>query len=388
MPSKEPFYNLEKIGGILLFSSAMLAIIIANSDLNAWYQSILSTQASITIGTFELKKPLTLWVNDGLMAIYFLLVGLEIKREALRGILSDKTSIIVPAVTALSGLIVPAIIYCLLNGHNPLFLRGWAIPTATDIAFTLGILALLGNRIPVSLKILLTAIAIFDDIAAIVIIALFYTSKLSYISLVFALIFTLVLIGLNRINCQRLSVYVFFGLCLWVTVLKSGVHATLAGIILAFTIPDNLKDNSPLTRSEQGLHPWCVFLVLPLFAFVNSGVSFSDIGYPMFVHPVMAGVILGLFLGKQIGIFLPLYYFVRFKNYLTYDSISRSHIYGLALLCGVGFTMSLFIGSLAFKGENLYLLEKVKLGVVTASLLSGVLGYITLRLSAQSDAKK
>lgn len=382
------FNNLEKTGGILLFSAAILAILISNSPLYGLYHAVLTTPASIKIGVFELSKPLYVCINDGLMTIYFLLVGLEIKREILRGTLCDTTSIIVPAIAAFCGLILPAFIYYCFNYDNSTYIKGWAIPSATDIAFTLGVLALLGKRVPLSLKLLLASIAIFDDIAAIVIIAIFYTSTLSYASLILSLIFTLSLIVLNRFHCTRLSLYLVIGACLWFTVLKSGVHATLAGIIIAFTIPDKEKGNSPLTRLEKSLLPWCAFIVLPLFAFANSGLNFSYTGFATFTHPVVAGTALGLLIGKQIGIFIPLFYFVKYKHYLAYANITLTHIYGLALLCGVGFTMSLFIGSLAFKGPSANLLPMVKLGVVSGSLISGILGYLVLRRAIKPKPKK
>lgn len=309
------FYNLETIGGILLFIAAVIAIIIANSPFRVGYEYFLSINGSVSVGNLSITKPLLLWINDGLMAIYFLLIGLEIKREVNRGILSDKTNLLVPALTALAGLIFPALIFIFFNAHHPVYLKGWAIPTATDIAFTLGIVSLLGSRVPFSLKILLTAIAIFDDIAAIVIIALFYTEQLSLLSLSLALVFTLILIGLNYFKCRRISVFMLFGVALWIAVLKSGVHATLAGIVIAMTIPDEGKE-SMLARLEDGLHHWVVFLILPLFAFANAGVSFVGLDASMFTHPVVLGIGLGLFLGKQLGIFLSLGYFVQFKNFL------------------------------------------------------------------------
>ncbi|MDI9817613.1 MULTISPECIES: Na+/H+ antiporter NhaA [unclassified Legionella] len=383
MSKSDSFYNLETIGGILLFIAAVIAIGVANSPYRFFYDHLLQMGVSVQIGDFLINKPMVLWINDGLMAVYFMLIGLEIKREIKRGILSNRTNIIVPAITALSGLIFPALIFTLFNFHNPAYLRGWAIPTATDIAFTLGIISILGSRIPISLKILLTAIAIFDDIAAIVIIAIFYTKKLSILSLSSALIFTLILIGLNYFKCRRLSLFIVVGVGLWVAVLKSGVHATLAGIVIAMTIPDD-EEESMLTRLEESLHPWVIFLILPVFAFANAGVSFIDIDLPMLAHPIVMGTALGLFLGKQIGIFLPLSYFVKFRHLLRTDNINLGQIYGIALICGVGFTMSLFIGSLAFP---LNLIPLVKIGVVIGSFISGLAGFLVLKKASSPNTE-
>lgn len=381
MNKSDSFYNLETIGGILLFIATVLAIITANSPYRVGYEYFLSINGSVSVGNMSITKPLLLWINDGLMAIYFLLIGLEIKREVNRGILSDKTNLLVPALTALAGLLFPALIFIFFNAHHPVYLKGWAIPTATDIAFTLGIVSLLGSRVPFSLKILLTAIAIFDDIAAIVIIALFYTEQLSLLSLSLALVFTLILIGLNYFKCHRISVFMLFGVALWIAVLKSGVHATLAGIVIAMTIPDEGKE-SMLTRLEDGLHHWVVFLILPLFAFANAGVSFVGLDASMLTHPVVLGIGLGLFLGKQLGIFLSLGYFVQFKKFLKADKVNLAQVYGIALICGVGFTMSLFIGSLAYQNYDLSLMPMVKIGVVFGSFIAGLTGFLVLKMTS------
>ncbi|STX29965.1 sodium-proton antiporter [Legionella beliardensis] len=383
MSQSKSFYNLETLGGILLFIAAVIAILIANSPLQSIYEHVLQVKGTVSIGTFFIKKPMLLWINDGLMAIYFMLIGLEIKREIRRGVLSDKRNLIVPVITALSGLLLPAAIFAYFNAHNPIFLNGWAIPTATDIAFTLGIVSLLGSRVPLSLKILLTAIAIFDDIAAIVIIAIFYTKKLSLLSLSFALFFTLILVSLNYFKNRRISLFMVVGVALWIAVLKSGVHATLAGIIIAMTIPDDGK-RSMLTRLENSLHPWIVFLILPLFAFANAGISFIGLDRSMFMHPIVLGIALGLFVGKQIGIFLSLGYFVKFKKLLKKDNINLRQVYGIALICGVGFTMSLFIGSLAYLNTDLDLMPMVKIGVVLGSLMAGSIGFIVLKSTKPS----
>ncbi len=378
MKKSDSFYNLETLGGTLLFIAAVLAIIVANSPYRISYEHFLSISGNVSVGNLSLKKPLLLWINDGLMAVYFLLIGLEIKREINRGILSNKTNLLVPALTALSGLLFPALIFVFFNIHNPVYLKGWAIPTATDIAFTLGIVSLLGSRVPFSLKILLTAIAIFDDIAAIVIIALFYTKNLSLLSLSLAFLFTLILIGLNYFKCRHISVFMLFGVFLWIAVLKSGVHATLAGIVIAMTIPDEGKE-SMLNRLEDGLHYWVVFLILPLFAFANAGVTFIGLDLSMFTHPIVLGVGLGLFLGKQCGIFISLGYFVKFKQILKADKVSLTQVYGIALICGVGFTMSLFIGTLAYQNNDSSLMPMVKIGVVLGSFISGLTGFLMLK---------
>lgn len=379
MSKKNSFYNVEIIGGILLFFTALLGMLIANSPLRLSYEHFLELDVVVSVGNLILKKPLILWINDGLMAIYFLLIGLEIKREAKRGLLSSKSALMVPAITAMGGLIIPALIFLLFNFNHPEYLKGWAIPTATDIAFTLSIVSLLGSRFPLSLKILLTAVAIFDDIAAIAIIALFYTQKLSVFSFAMASVFTLMLIGLNIFKCRRISLYMLLGVGLWVAVLKSGVHATLAGIVLAMTIPDEGSKKSMLTRLEKGLHYWVVFLILPLFAFANAGVNFIGIDTSMLYHPIVLGIALGLFIGKQLGIFLPLAYFVKFRRLFKSDNINLRHIYGFACICGVGFTMSLFIGSLAYVNATVNLMPMVKIGVVFGSLVAGVTGFFILR---------
>lgn len=380
----DSFYNLETLGGILLFFAAVLAIIVANSPYRVTYYHLLQIKGVLGIGSLFIQKPVLLWINDGLMAIYFLLIGLEIKREIKRGVLSNKKNLFVPVITALCGLLVPALIFIGFNVHNTEYLQGWAIPTATDIAFTLGIVSLLGSRVPLSLKILLTAIAIFDDIAAIVIIAIFYTKKLSLLSLSLALLMSLILVGLNYFKCRRVSVFMVTGFVLWVAVLKSGVHATLAGIVIAMTIPDGEK-KSMLTRLEESLHPWVVFIILPVFAFANAGVTFIGLDTSMFIHPIVLGIALGLFIGKQVGIFLSLGYFVHFKQLLKSDNVTLRQVYGIALICGVGFTMSLFIGSLAYQHSTLDLMPLIKIGVVLGSLTAGLAGFFVLKKTSHNN---
>ncbi|WP_440994330.1 Na+/H+ antiporter NhaA [Cysteiniphilum litorale] len=374
--SKERKLSIEVIGGIILFTAAVAAIVVNNSWLSPYYHMLETVYAGVSIGNFALQKNLVHWINDGFMALYFLLVGLEIKREFVGGTLSSKSNIIIPAIVALFGLLVPALIYFLINQHNPNYIDGWAIPTATDIAFTLGILALLGSRIPTSLKILVTTIAIFDDIAAIMIIAVFYTSNLSLISLFAALICIVVLICMNRLGVRKLAPFMIVGVIMWLCVLQSGVHATLAGVALALTIPHTEK-NSPLLKLEHSLNPWIIFMVLPLFAFANAGISFSGMNLSHLVHPVSLGIILGLFLGKQIGIFISLYLFSKTKYFTIGRQLSMGQLYGIGLVCGIGFTMSLFIGTLAFATPEL--MNMVKVGVLGGSLISGFAGYLVLR---------
>lgn len=385
MAKSDSFYNLETLGGILLFIAAVLAVLVANSPCRFTYDHFLHIKAALGVGPLYIQKPLLLWINDGLMVLYFLLIGLEIKREIKRGVLSNKKNVFVPVITAFCGLIVPALIFIGFNAHNPVYLQGWAIPTATDIAFTLGIVSLLGSRVPLSLKILLTAIAIFDDIAAIVIIAFFYTKKLSLLSLSLALLMSLILIGLNYFKCRRVSVFMVVGFVLWVAVLKSGVHATLAGIVIAMTIPDGEK-KSMLTLLEEGLHPWVVFIILPVFAFANAGVTFIGLDTSMFLHPIVLGIALGLFVGKQVGIFLSLGYFVHFKQLLKGDNVTLRQVYGIALICGVGFTMSLFIGSLAYQHRDLDLMLLVKIGVGLGSLIAGLTGFLVLKKAPHNNS--
>ncbi|WP_440615810.1 Na+/H+ antiporter NhaA [Cysteiniphilum sp. 6C5] len=374
--SKERKLSIEVIGGIILFTAAVAAIVVNNSWLSPYYHMLETVYAGVSIGDFALQKNLTHWINDGFMALYFLLVGLEIKREFVGGTLSSKSNIIIPAIVAFFGLLVPALIYFLINQHNPNYIDGWAIPTATDIAFTLGILALLGSRIPTSLKILVTTIAIFDDIAAIAIIAAFYTSNLSLISLFAALICIVILICMNRLGVRKLAPFMIVGVIMWLCVLQSGVHATLAGVALAMTIPHTEK-NSPLLKLEHGLNPWIIFMVLPLFAFANAGISFSGMSLSHLFHPVALGIILGLFLGKQIGIFISLYLFSKTKYFTIGRQLSTPQLYGISLVCGIGFTMSLFIGTLAFSTPDL--MNMVKVGVLGGSLISGFAGYLVLR---------
>jgi len=376
------FIKLESSGGVFLFVAAVLALVIANSPLYHYYLELFQLPFSVELGVLKLSKPFLLWINDGLMTIFFLLVGLEIKRELLEGELNSLAKASLPALAALGGMVVPACIYLFFNWGDSVALRGWAIPTATDIAFSLGILSLLGSRIPVSLKIYLTALAIFDDIGAIIIIAIFYTKKISLVLLGIAALLIIVLWILNRAKVVRYAPYFLVGTILWVCVLKSGVHATLAGIVLAFAIPIRDRNNqevSPLRDLEHKLHPWVAFGVLPLFAFANAGVSFKGVSVSELLGPIPLGIAMGLFVGKQIGIWSATMLGIKAGVVQMPKAANGLSIYGISLIAGVGFTMSLFIGGLAFGGMGVSYAAHLRLGVIVGSLLSGLLGYLILR---------
>lgn len=378
------FLRLESAGGILLMLAALLAMLLANSPLAPLYGLLLDTPVEVRVGALHLAKPLLLWINDGLMAVFFFLVGLELKREVIEGELSDRRNVMLPAVGALGGMLVPALVYYQLNAGDPVALKGWAIPTATDIAFALGILALLGSRVPVSLKVFLTSLAIFDDIGAILIIAVFYTSNISLLALGVVLLCLPVLMRLNRLGVGRRGLYLLVGLVMWVSMLKSGVHATLAGIILALFIPmRSAKDPSysPLKALEHDLHAAVAFVILPVFAFANAGIDLGGVNADYILHGVPLGVALGLFLGKQVGVFGFCWLAIRLGWAQRPSGVSWLGLYGTAALCGVGFTMSLFIGSLAFEETGVNLLFDERLGIILGSLASGGLGYLLLNLS-------
>jgi NhaA family Na+:H+ antiporter len=370
------FFRNEASGGLVLITAAALALLVANTPLSGLYFGALHAP----LGGMDVHH----WVNDGLMALFFLLVGLEIKREWVDGELSSWRRRVLPGVGALGGMAVPALIYVVIQQGDPATLRGWAIPAATDIAFALGILSLLGRRVPVSLKIFLTALAILDDLGAVLIIALFYTASLEAWALAGAAVALAGLIAMNRLKVTALTPYLIVGLALWWLVLQSGVHATLAGVALALTIPIRPSPaapddaTSPLHRLEHGLIPWVAFLVLPVFGFANAGVSFAGMGLGDLLAPIPLGVAAGLFLGKQIGIFGFVWLAVRLGIAERPAKASWAQIYGVALLCGIGFTMSLFIGLLAFADPALQ--DATKLGVLAGSGLSAALGYLVLRI--------
>ncbi|MBB71536.1 MAG: Na+/H+ antiporter NhaA [Legionellales bacterium] len=381
------FMKLESTGGVVLFLAAVLALIVDNSALSPWYQDLLSIKFTIGFERFKLSKELILWINDGLMAIFFFLVGLEIKREMISGELNSFAKATLPGIAAIGGMLVPAAIYVAINWQHKAYLNGWAIPTATDIAFALGVLALLGKRVPVSLKVFLTALAIMDDLGAIVIIAIFYTYQLSMFSLGMAGICLAVLFVFNRLGVMRFLPYGIVGVILWVCVLKSGVHATLAGVVLALAYPTTDPKRpgySPSHHLEEALHPWVAFGVLPIFAFANAGIPLADINLASFIKPVPLGIACGLFFGKQLGIFGASWLSVKCRIASLPQGANWWNLYGVALICGIGFTMSLFIGTLAFAGSEASYANLVRLGVISGSLLSGLLGYFVLLLSAKS----
>ena len=365
--------------------AALLALLVANSGIAPAYFDALGAKLGFSLGPVVLKESVLHWINDGLMAVFFLLVGLEIKREVLDGQLRGASRIVLPGIAALGGMIMPALIYVLINLGSPGTLRGWAIPAATDIAFALGILALLGSRVPTSLKIFLTALAILDDLGAIIIIALFYTSQLNLFALGMAAALLAILFCLNRAGVLRLTPYLLLGAVLWYFVLKSGVHATLAGVALALAIPLRPQNqgapaaHSPLHALEHALHKPVALLIVPIFGFANAGVSFAGMGLDSLAQPVPLGVALGLFLGKQLGVFGFAWLAIKAGVATLPRHASYAQLYGVALLCGIGFTMSLFIGALAFTDPAA--VDATKLGVLTGSLASAIVGFALLRAS-------
>ena len=376
----ERFLRLESASGLLLIAAATLALVLDNSPLAWLYDRLLAVPMVVQIGALVLSKPLLLWINDGLMAVFFLLVGLEIKREILKGELSTRSKAMLPLLAAIGGMAAPALVFVAINQGSPENLRGWAIPAATDIAFALGILSLLGPRVPISIKIFLTALAIIDDLGAIVIIAAFYTSDLSVASLGFAAFFAVALFVLNQKGVTRFAPYVLFGIALWVCVLKSGVHATLAGVVLALAIPLRTGDaHPPLERMEHALHPWVAYLVMPVFAFANAGVSLAGISPRDLLAPLPLGIAAGLFVGKQVGVFAMTWLGVVTGLAEKPAGAGWLDLYGASLLAGVGFTMSLFIGTLAFEGPDAA--AAVRIGVLAGSLVCGALGYFVLRVT-------
>ncbi|WP_208949730.1 Na+/H+ antiporter NhaA [Achromobacter aegrifaciens] len=379
----QSFLRSEALGGYVLMLAALVALVVANSPAAPVYFSVLETKLGFQAGPVVLKETVLHWINDGLMAVFFLLVGLEIKREVLDGQLRGAARIVLPGIAALGGMALPALIYVLINFGSPDTLRGWAIPAATDIAFALGILALLGSRVPTSLKIFLTALAILDDLGAIVIIALFYTAELNVFALSMAGALLVCLFCLNRAGVLRLTPYLLIGAVLWYFVLKSGVHATLAGVALALTIPLRPQNqghsgaHSPLHTLEHALHKPVALLIVPIFGFANAGVSFAGMGLGSLAAPVPLGVALGLFLGKQLGVFGFAWLAIKSGIATLPRHASYMQLYGVSLLCGIGFTMSLFIGALAFSDPAA--IDATKIGVLTGSLASAVVGFLVLR---------
>ena len=383
------FFQLEAASGLLLIAAAILALIINNSPLSWLYTGLLDTPVVAQIGALKIAKPLLLWINDGLMALFFLLIGLEVKREVLDGQLSKPSQIVLPGAAAIGGMLVPALIYWLLNRDNPAALDGWAIPTATDIAFALGVLALLGKRVPVSLKLFLMTLAIIDDLGAIVIIAIFYSGELSTLSLGLAAACIAALVAMNRLGVVKLGPYMIIGLILWVCVLKSGVHATLAGVTLAFCIPLRTKnaEPSPLLTLEHALHPWVAYGILPLFAFANAGLSLTGVTAESFTHHVPMGIAVGLLLGKTVGVFGLTWLAVKTGIAALPQNANWGQVLGVAILCGIGFTMSLFVGSLAFVPGASEYAGMDRMGILTGSVFAALIGYaVTLAASRKNTA--
>ncbi|EOW9378919.1 Na+/H+ antiporter NhaA [Vibrio cholerae] len=369
------FFKMESAGGILLVIAAAIAMVIANSAMGEGYQAFLHT--------YVFGMSVSHWINDGLMAVFFLLIGLEVKRELLEGALKSRETAIFPAIAAVGGMLAPALIYVAFNFNDPAAIQGWAIPAATDIAFALGIMALLGKRVPVSLKVFLLALVIIDDLGVVVIIALFYSSDLSTIALTIGFIMTGVLFMLNAKHVTKLSIYLVAGLILWIAVLKSGVHATLAGVVIGFAIPlkGNKGEHSPLKHLEHALHPYVAFAILPVFAFANAGISLQGVSLAGLTSMLPLGVALGLFLGKPLGIFSFSWAAVKLGVAKLPEGINFKHIFAVSVLCGIGFTMSIFISSLAFGQANEAYDTYARLGILMGSTTAALLGYSLLRLS-------
>jgi len=376
------FLRLEAAGGILLFLGALAAILCANSPLEMMYAGFLDTPVEVRVGAFHIAKPLLLWINDGLMSVFFLLVGLELKREMLEGRLSRPSQVALPALAAAGGMLVPGLIYAALNWGDPVDLRGWAIPTATDIAFAVGVLALLGARVPPGIKIFVLTLAILDDLGAILVIAFFYTDRIALDALGVAAVAAAALALLNRRGVVAIQPYLFVGLVMWAAVLKSGVHATLAGVALALFIPLRVPlEEPPLRQLERELHAVVAFGILPLFAFANSGVSLHGVTLATLVEKAPAGIALGLVVGKLVGVFGATWLAIRLGVGQLPEGANWLHLLGAALLCGIGFTMSLFIATLAFQGEAAQLAVASRLGILSGSVVAGLGAYLVLRFA-------
>jgi len=373
------FFKLEAASGLLLLISTIVALILSNSDYSYLYFEILETYLFLGIDNIGIKMNLHHWINDALMAAFFFFVTLEIKREFLQGELSNRKQALLPIIAAVGGMLVPALIYIFINFENPETLRGWAIPSATDIAFSLGVLSLLGSRVPLSLKVFLTALAIIDDLGAIVIIAFFYTGDLNIIYLTLLLLVFIALLILNKLNIRKFLPYLLLGLILWFFTHESGVHATISGVLLATVIPHRKKekDFSLLVKIEHKISPYVAFGIMPLFALANAGVSLDGVTFNSLLSPIPLGIVLGLFVGKQVGVFLFSIVSIKLKIAQMPSNANWAGLYGIGILTGIGFTMSLFIGNLAFVESNQYI-DGVKIGVLTGSLLSTLVGYFLL----------
>lgn len=389
----EEFIKKESSAGVILIFVTIFALLLKNTGFSDLYDSFLATPVEVRFGALHIDKPLLLWINDGLMAIFFLLIGLEVKREILEGHLSSFSQIALPGFAAVGGMVVPAAVYLFFVGTDSVGTQGWAIPTATDIAFALGVLSLLGKRVPVSLKIFLMALAIIDDLGAIVIIALFYTAELSTLSIAVAAAAIAVLFIMNRLGVDRKAAYILVGIVLWVSVLKSGVHATLAGVALAFSIPltqrkiiaGNIK-RSMLKSMEHDLHYWVAFFILPLFAFVNAGVDFRTISVDQILTPVPLGIAAGLFIGKQVGVFVFSFIAIKLGLAKLPENSNYMQLYGVSILTGIGFTMSLFVNSLAFPDPTMFMFAD-KLAILVGSFGAGILGYLILRFTSENKVQ-
>ena len=382
----QAFMQMEASAGLVLMGVAVLAMIAANTGFAGAYEAFLNTKIRVGIGEFEIYKPALLWINDGLMAIFFFLIGLEIKREVLKGELSSFDKAVLPIIAAIGGMAIPGLVFVMINWGTPENLNGWAIPAATDIAFALGVLALLGTRAPLSLKVFLLAVAIIDDLGAIVIIAVFYTSELSTNALTLSMLGFALAVALNRMGVQRTAPYLIIGILMWVFVLTSGVHATLAGVLIALTIPMKEKDGdkSLLYKMEHALHPWVAYLILPVFAFANAGVNLQGLSLESLTQPLTLGIAAGLFVGKQIGVLGATWISVKSGLARLPEGVGWAQVYGVACLTGIGFTMSLFIGSLAFGAADT--MNAVRVGVICGSILSGLLGFAVLYRAAGKPA--
>jgi len=384
------FLKTESSSGLLLIIFSILAIILSNSDYSNYYYSLKNTYLAIEFDNFLLKETIHHWVNDGLMAIFFLVIGLELKREMINGQLSSVSKVMLPGIAAVGGMVAPALVYLFINYEEPLATSGWAIPTATDIAFSLAVLAVLGNRVPVSLKIFLLSLAIIDDLGAVLVIAIYYTSEISYTYLLYASGVFILLMILNLLSVRIISIYIFGGIFLWYFILHSGIHTTIAGVILAATIPFSVKksNHSPLRYLEEKLHTFSGFIILPLFAFFNADIDLASINVSSLGNPVPLGIMLGLLIGKPIGISVLTYLSVKTKICNLPSNITMYDIIGVSFLCGIGFTMSLFINTLAFDqsvSAVYFGQEYSKTGIFFGSILSGIIGYIILKVRLKTE---
>jgi len=380
------FFKLEAASGLVLLIAAIIALIVSNTDLSIYYKDILDSNFRLGVGKFGINLTILHWINDVLMAIFFFLVSLEIKREFIQGELSNPKQAMLPIIGAVGGMLVPALIYIAINYKDPVTLNGWAIPSATDIAFSLGVLSLLGKRVPLSLKVFLTALAIIDDLGAIIIIAFFYSGQVQFVYLLLMLVCMLILLLFNKLNIRNFIPYLIVGVFLWEFTHASGIHATISGVLLALTIPhkDNEKSHSHslLIKLEHAISPYVAFGIMPIFAFANAGVSLEGISFATLLDPVPLGILCGLFFGKQIGVFLFSYFSIKLNFAEMPNNADWITLYGVGILTGIGFTMSLFVGNLAFVEATNHL-DGVKIGVLLGSLLSTIFGYTLILINSK-----